>query len=166
MKSKRGFKTLLASAVAAACISASLSGCAIVMAMKGSKEPDLKVLEVGATRGQIELQLGAPKSSEKQAEGGSIDTYETELGNEPSPGRAVLHGVADVLTLFIWEPVGTVIESMQGVIRTIQVTYDANDYAASVKVVSEVPSGATGRPDKDEKKPEQPDAAPKEEAKS
>ena len=35
-------------------------------------------------------------------------------GNEPSAGRAVAHGVMDVLTLGLWEVVGTPVEAVAG----------------------------------------------------
>lgn len=133
----------------AAILLVSFSGCAVVMAMQGKEEPDLTVVEVGATRGQIEIQLGTPYSSEPVEEGGSLDVYEVEMGNEPSPMRAVVHGFMDLLTLFIWEPVGTVIEGMQGTTKYIEVEYDENDYAALIKTLSE-PRTARSKASKDD----------------
>lgn len=116
-----------------AVLTTTLTGCAVVMAMQGKEEPDLRVVEVGATRGQIEMQLGTPYSTEPAELGGTIDIYEVEMGNEPSPGRAVLHGAVDILTLFFWEPIGTLIEGMQGEMKYIQIEYDENDYAAMIR---------------------------------
>ena len=63
------------------------AGCSVGMAMSGKKDPDLGAVRVGATRGEIELQLGPPV--EIREEGNHrTDLYVYEIGNEPSPGRA------------------------------------------------------------------------------
>lgn len=77
------------------------------------KQPELGAVRVGATRGEIELQLGAPIEV-REENGRRVDIYEYEIGNEPSAGRAIGHGVMDVLTLGIWEVVGTPVEGFQG----------------------------------------------------
>ena len=43
-----------------------------------------------------------------------VDLYEYEIGNKPSAGRAIGHGVMDILTLGLWEIIGTPIEGFQG----------------------------------------------------
>jgi hypothetical protein len=50
----------------------------------------------------------------QQSQGRRTDIYEYELGNEPSAGRAVAHGVLDLLTRGLWEVVGTPVEAIQG----------------------------------------------------
>ena len=50
--------------------------------------------------------------------------YQYEVGREPSPGRAVAHGVMDVLTLGIWEVVGTPVEVLKGDKLHLIVVYD------------------------------------------
>lgn len=107
----------------------SFSACSVVLALQGKDEPDISVLEIGATRQQIELQLGSPVSSQKNEYGGTTDTYEYVMGDEPSPGRALAHGAMDVLTLAIWEVIGTPIELAHGEKRLVEVEYDQNDYA-------------------------------------
>jgi hypothetical protein len=57
-----------------------------------------------------------------------VDIYEYEVGSEPSAGRAVAHGVMDVLTLGIWEIAGTPIEKYQAT-----VVYDDQDRVAEIK---------------------------------
>ena len=47
-------------------------------------------------------------------EDGWIDTYLLVKGNESSAGRAIGHGVMDVLTLGLWEVIGTPIEAVAG----------------------------------------------------
>lgn len=104
-----------------------LTGCSVGMALSGDENPELSVIKVGATRGEVELQLGEPIETQTAESGGRIDTYEYEIGNEPSAGRAVAHGVADVLTLGIWELVGTPIEAVQGTTYHAKITYDEDD---------------------------------------
>lgn len=108
-----------------------LQGCSVGMAMSGKKQPELGAIRVGATRGEIELQLGAPVEIH-EANGKRVDIYEYEIGNEPSAGRAIGHGVMDVLTLGIWEVVGSPIEGVQGEKKRLMITYNEDDTVASV----------------------------------
>jgi hypothetical protein len=89
--------------------------CSVGMAMSGSENPDLGAIRIGASRGEVELHLGTPIKTTPLSGGGRADVYQYEIGNEPSTGRAVGHGVMDVLTLGIWEVVGTPIEAVQKV---------------------------------------------------
>ena len=63
-------------------------------------------------------------------------SYEYEIGNEPSAGRAIGHGVMDVLTLGLWEVAGTPIEGMQGEKKRLAVTYDDKDIVTHVGSVA------------------------------
>lgn len=119
--------------IAALSIVAFLSGCSVGMAMSGKKTPDMGVVKQSASRGEVELQLGAPVSVVTLDSGNVINVYEYEVGNDPSAGRAVGHAAMDVLTLGIWEIVGTPIEGFQGDRRSVQVEYDADDKVVSVK---------------------------------
>ena len=109
-----------------------LSGCSVGMAMSGSKAPDLGHVKVGATRGEVELQMGPPIKTNIDELGRRIDIYEYEIGNEPSPGRAVGHAAMDVLTLGIWEIVGTPVEGFTGEKYHLTVTYSAEDTVEKV----------------------------------
>ncbi|MDA8337965.1 MAG: lipoprotein [Nitrospiraceae bacterium] len=60
-----------------------LSGCSVGMAMSGKKEPNLGVVRVGSTRGEVQLHLGNPVTSVTLPEGKRVDVYEYEIGNEP-----------------------------------------------------------------------------------
>ena len=109
-----------------------LSGCSVGMAMSGKKEPNLGAFRVGSSRGEVELQLGSPVSSATTPEGKRVDIYEYELGNEPSAGRAIGHGVLDVLTLGLWEVAGTPIEGFQGEKKRLTIRYDAKDTVEAI----------------------------------
>ena len=122
------------------------SGCSVGMAMSGKKEPQLGAVRVGATRGEVELQLGAPIEI-REENGHRADIYEYEIGNEPSAGRAIGHGVMDVLTLGLWEVAGTPIEGFQGEKKRLLVTYDDSDVVTRIGAIA-VPKKAPPKEDK------------------
>ena len=119
------------------CSVALLSGCSVGMALSGKQQPELGVVRVGATRGEIELQMGAPVQTLQESANSRIDVYEYEIGNQPSAGRAVGHAVMDVLTWGLWEVVGAPIEAFQGDKMYLQVTYDKADIATKVRGTSQ-----------------------------
>ena len=110
-----------------------LTGCSVGMALSGSENPDLGAVQVGATRGEVEMQLGSPIKTATLDDGNRVDIYEYEIGNEPSAGRAIGHGVMDVLTFGAWEIIGTPIEGFQGEKFHATVTYDQNDKVVAIK---------------------------------
>ena len=112
-----------------------MAGWSVGMAMSGKKEPQLGAVRTGATRGEVELQLGHPVEAHEE-NGRRVDIYEYEIGNEPSAGRAIGHGVMDVLTLGLWEVAGTPIEGMQGEKKRLAVTYDDKDIVTHVGSVA------------------------------
>lgn len=112
-----------------------MAGCSVGMAMSGKKEPQLGAVRAGATRGEVELQLGHAVEAHEE-NGRRVDIYEYEIGNEPSAGRAIGHGVMDVLTLGLWEVAGTPIEGMQGEKKRLAVTYDDQDIVTHVGSVA------------------------------
>jgi hypothetical protein len=84
------------------------------MAASGKEDPNVMLMQPGTPRHVVESELGAPTSQRVEANGEYRCTYVYEVGNQPSGGRAVMHGVLDVLTLGIWEVVGTPLEAVQG----------------------------------------------------
>ena len=104
-----------------------LSGCSVGMAMHGKESPNLGQVRVGSTRGEVEMVLGSPVQATSTENGGVVDIYEYEVGNDPSAGRAIGHGVMDVLTLGLWEVVGTPIEGFQGTRYRAVIEYGADD---------------------------------------
>lgn len=110
-----------------------LTGCSVYMAAAGDKEPNLGAFSIGSSRGQVEQQLGNAKASTSLENGDRVDTYEYTLNNEPSAGRAVAHGAADVLTLGLWEVIGTPIEAgSQGQKRQVRVTYGSDSKVKAI----------------------------------
>lgn len=110
----------------------SISGCSVGMAMSGKEDPNLGAFRVGSTRGEVELQLGSPVSSVTTPEGMRVDLYEYEIGNKPSAGRAIGHGVMDILTLGLWEVIGTPIEGFTGEKKRLTITYDKKDRVEAI----------------------------------
>ena len=118
--------------VSALLLSITISGCSVGMAMSGKKEPNLGMVQVGATRGEIELTIGSPVKTVTLKNGNRMDVYEYEIGNAPSPGRAAGHAVMDLLTLGLWEIIGTPVEAIQGDKKILNITYDINDEVLAI----------------------------------
>jgi outer membrane protein assembly factor BamE (lipoprotein component of BamABCDE complex) len=123
-----------------------LTACSVGMALSGKEEPNLGAFRVGSPRGEVQLQLGSPLSSVTNPDGGRTDIYEYELGNKPSAGRAAGHAVLDVLTIGLWEVVGTPIEAFQGETRRLAITYDRHDRVLAINQATVLSSaeGETG----------------------
>lgn len=111
----------------------SASGCAVGMALYGRKDPDVSGLAVGQDRAVVMATIGSPHKT-YGAPGKRVDVFKLKRGDEPSAGRAVAHGVMDVLTLCLWEVVGTPIEAVQGEAFYLTVQYDSDD-----KIVRMIP---------------------------
>lgn len=116
----------------ASMLTAALTGCSVGMALSGKPEPDLAACHVGASESEIEKQLGPPVSVSALPDGSRSCSYEYELGNVPSGGRALVHGTMDVLTLGLWEAVGTPAEASQGTKYRMTVTYGPDGKAREI----------------------------------
>ena len=109
-----------------------LTGCSVGMAAHGYPEPDLSVLRVGASRGEVELQPFTALKQTTDDRGYTTVVYEYHIGGEGSAGRAVGWAIADVLTLGLAEIVGTPVEAFVGEKYTVTVSYDQDARVASV----------------------------------
>jgi hypothetical protein len=126
-------KRWVSAAMTALALVAVLAACSVGMALSGEENPDLGAIRVGAARGEVELHLGAPIKSASLDDGRRADVYEYQIGNQPSAGRAIGHGVMDVLTLGLWEVVGTPIEGVQGDTYHATITYDRADKVVEIQ---------------------------------
>jgi hypothetical protein len=108
-----------------------LQGCSVGMAMSGKSDPNIGVLSIGQDRGVVLLNLGQPSQTLAVATG-RTDVFRLERGNQPSAGRAAGHAVMDLLTLGLWEVVGTPIEGFTGDEFAITVEYDKSDKVTKV----------------------------------
>jgi hypothetical protein len=118
------------------------AACSVGMALHGEKQPDLSVLKVGAERSQVEAALLAPESVVSLPDGRTQRTYFFEVGNEPSAGRAAVHGALDILTFGLWELSGTIIEATQGDDMQV-VVYDAAGKVETFDIAERETRGAS-----------------------
>lgn len=91
-----------------------LHSCSVGMALSGQEQKDTSVFYYGAHRSFVQAKVGLPSHAIQDKDGKWIDTYLIITGNKPSAGRAIGHGVMDVLTLGVWEVIGTPIEAVAG----------------------------------------------------
>lgn len=106
-----------------------LSSCSVGMAVSGKEEMNTSVVYPGVPRQAVISRLGEPELSVTDEDGNKIDTYTIVKGNEPSAARAVMHGTLDVITLGLWEVMGTPMEIIEGQESHSQliIYYDSED---------------------------------------
>ena len=123
MSRLKGLRLVLAVA------SLAFSGCSVIMAASTPGPKDMNVLLVGTPRPDVLKEFGEPEQSGLW-DGKRVDTFRFKQGerNNQKYGRAALHAGMDLITLGIWEVVGTPIEIMSTQPETaIDVTYDERD---------------------------------------
>jgi hypothetical protein len=101
----------------------------VYMAAKQPDKKDVDLLKIGTPRSMLLAEFGAPSSSEIK-DGKKCEMFKFVQGYSTGAraGRAVFHGVADVLTLGLWEVVGTPTEAVfSGDEMCFEVTYDEKD---------------------------------------
>ena len=111
-----------------------LTGCSVFMAAKQPDKKDLSLMVVGTPRAMLLAEFGLPIVTE-EVDGKKQEIFKFHQGYSggAKAGRAVFHGAADVLTLGLWEIVGTPTEGVfDGNSHVYQVTYDENNRAAEV----------------------------------
>lgn len=110
-----------------------LSGCSIGMALSGHPEPNFDYVKVGATREEIEFEMGAPVSTQSMADGTQEATYKYEVGNTVNPGRAAMWGYAWLTIIgILGEPIYSFIELMQGHDEETKVVYGPDNRAIAL----------------------------------
>tara|TARA_Y100001934_G_scaffold269205_1_gene352349 strand:+ start:424 stop:837 length:414 start_codon:yes stop_codon:yes gene_type:complete len=110
------------------------SGCSVFMAAKQPGKKDVSVFKVGNPRALILAEFGLPLVTEEK-NGKKVEIFKFVQGYSAGTkaGRAVLHGTADVLTLGLWEVVGTPAEgTFTGNDMAYQVTYDEDERISEV----------------------------------
>lgn len=132
MINRHSFASSIVMMAALLALQLSMSACAVGMAASGEETPDVTVCQLGADRETIEAELGSPKSVDLDEQGNTTCTYEYEVGDDPSTGRAVYHAGMDVLTLGLWELVGTPVEAMQGDKYEMTVVYGPDGKAKEI----------------------------------
>lgn len=109
-----------------------LSGCSVMMAMVGDKEPDFEHIKVGSTKEEIDFEFNQPGTPKDLGDGKTEVTYKYEMGNSPNPARAAIYGYYDLATLGFAEPVFTVVEFFVGHKEETSIVYDADNKVLAI----------------------------------
>lgn len=115
-------------------VTLTLSSCSVAMAARKSGTDVSKIQQV-QTRTQI-LATGAEViESKKNRHGNLVETYKIQK-EKGSIARAVMHGVLDISTFFVWEAFGTPIEGsmMKKEYFIVKVTYDAEERVKKIEL--------------------------------
>ncbi|MBN1126396.1 MAG: hypothetical protein JXA82_15430 [Sedimentisphaerales bacterium] len=112
------------------CVLVLIQGCSAIMAGKKQTRKDLSVIRVGGNRDDIVHVLGAPYMSTRTDDGGCKDIYKLveNAGTKETKTLAIVgHTTMDVVTLGLWEIVGTPLEIATQEEATVFILYyDAN----------------------------------------
>lgn len=112
-------------------------GCSVFMAAKQPGLKNVDLFKVGTPRGMLLGEFGLPTVAEVR-DGKKHEIYKFVQGYSggTKAGRAFFHGAADVVTLGLWEVVGTPTESVfSGDEMAYEVSYDATDRIDQVTVL-------------------------------
>jgi hypothetical protein len=125
-----------------------LCGCAATMALRGTGGPDVRqdkrnVVKEGSSRTEILNTLGNPNVSLQNRSGQDVDTYLIKRNSKPNIGRALAHLTLDVVTLGLWEIIGTEEELSPSAVPTyiVTISYDKENKirkTQAVQVQSEI----------------------------
>ena len=103
-----------------------MTGCSVFMAAKQPGLKDVELFAVGTHRSLLLAEFGYPIAKEDR-DGKLYEVFSFIQGYSAGAkaGRAVFHGVADVVTLGLWEIVGTPTEGVFSGDKTVyEVSYD------------------------------------------
>ena len=109
--------------------------CSVFMAAK-KEGADINQVQASHTRSDF-LNLGAKIiTSERMPNGELVETYQIPK-QRGSTARAVMHGLLDISTFFIWELAGTPIEGSlnKPEFITVKVTYSPDDIAKRAELL-------------------------------
>jgi hypothetical protein len=107
----------------------SAAACSPVLAAKQPSRKDVDLLSPGIPRNMVLAEFGQPVATETKL-GKRVDVFSFVQGYRKGVkvGRTIGHGAADVMTLGLWEIVGTPTEAtLNGHRVAYEVTYDASD---------------------------------------
>jgi len=114
-----------------------ISNCSVYMAANQPDKKDIGLFAVGTPKNLLISEFGNPISTTTK-NGKTIDIYSFLQGYSTGAkvGRTIGHGAADILTLGLWEVVGTPTEvTFDGDKMAYEVTYDDNDRIEKVVVL-------------------------------
>lgn len=120
-----------------------LSGCSIGMALSGHPEPNFDYIKVGATREEVEFEMGAPASVQALPDGKQAATYKYEMGNTVNAGRATVWGYAWLTIIgILGEPIYSFIELTQGNDEETKIIYSPDNRALALSGYTPPPMSA------------------------
>lgn len=122
------------------CLAVLLSGCSVFKASKQPGKKNIELFQEGTPRLHLIAEFGQPVASETDSKGRTCELFSFVQGYDRSTkiGRAILHGVADVYTLGLWEIVGTPTENaFNGNQMAYQVCYDKDNKVNEVVALSQ-----------------------------
>ena len=120
-----------------------LSSCSIGMALSGHPEPNFDYIKVGATREEVEFEMGAPVSVQALSDGKQEATYKYEMGNTVNPGRATVWGYAWLTIIgILGEPIYSLIELNQGHDEETKIIYGPDNLALELSGYTPPPMSA------------------------
>lgn len=114
-----------------------VSGCSVFMAAKQPEKKDIGLFKVGVSRVTLISEFGPPVISEyKDDKKIEIFKFVQGYSTGAKAGRAFFHGAASVVTLGLWELVGTPTEiTFNGDEMAYLVKYDENDLVDEVVAI-------------------------------
>jgi len=113
-------------------------GCSVYMAANQPDKKETSLFDTGTSRSALILEFGQPALTENR-NGTDYDLFMFVDGytSGGKTGRTVGHAAASIMTLGLWEIVGTPLESsFDGDKMSFEVCYDENRKAAMVKQLS------------------------------
>lgn len=112
-------------------------GCSVFMATKQPSAKNVDMFKVGTPRDMLVAEFGSPATSEvRDGKKSEIFKFVQGYSSGAKAGRAFFHGAADVMTLGLWEVVGTPTELVfSGDEMAYEVTYDDKDKIDQVTVL-------------------------------
>jgi hypothetical protein len=131
------FKRFMLFASLSALLSMPHFGCAPYMAATQPSAKNIELFRVGTPRNALLAEFGAPAVTEvRNGRQHEVFRFIQGYSTATRTGRALLHGVADVATLGLWEVVGTPTEAVfSGDEMAYDVTYDKDDVVDQVMVL-------------------------------
>lgn len=111
------------------------AACSSYMAANQPGKLDLDLFQSGTPKSLLIAEFGRPAQEQVEEDGVKYDIYVFNQGYSTveKTGRVLIHGVADIATLGLWEVVGTPIEAARsGQKMAVKVSYDESNLVEKV----------------------------------
>ncbi|MCP4356338.1 MAG: hypothetical protein GY793_12095 [Proteobacteria bacterium] len=112
-----------------------LFSCAAHLASTGEKSPEINVFKKGASRFDIESEVGPPLDFKDLKNGKSLAVYKFKTGTDPSMPRATFWLASDIFFVFLPEIIGIPYELLQATEHKLTVVYDSNYVATKIEQI-------------------------------